>query len=108
MYRAETLHEEKNRILSAMGQFPNATLLQLDLAFIMTDEVRMQDRNGGFASVLTNVHGRKLGWAFLKKNWKKIGEAYGDGNHLLARLISVLNRNTTKESYEDIKKFFKT
>ena len=108
MYRTEPLHEEKNRILSAMGQFSDIKILKKHLEFIMTDEVRMQDRNGGFASVLTNVHGRKLGWAFLKKNWKKIGEAYGDGNHLLARLISVLNRNTTKESYEDIKKFFKT
>ncbi|MDO8655779.1 MAG: ERAP1-like C-terminal domain-containing protein, partial [Nanoarchaeota archaeon] len=55
-----------------------------------------------------NVHGRKLGWAFLKKNWKKIGEAYGDGNHLLSRLISILNRNTTRVAHDDIKKFFKT
>ena len=108
MYRAETLHEEKNRLLGALGVFRDKKLLAQTLAFIMTDEVRMQDRNGAFASVLTNPYGRALGWAFLKKNWKKIGEAYGDGNHLLSRLIGVLNRNTTRVAYDDIKKFFKT
>ncbi len=108
MYRAETLHEEKERLLAALGAFRNKKLLARTLDFIMTDEVRMQDRNGGFASVLINSVGRDLGWKFLKKNWKKIGEAYGDGNHLLSRLIGVLNRNTTREAYDDIKTFFKT
>ncbi len=108
MYRAEHMHEEKNRLLGALGATRDKKLLQKTLEFIMTDEVRMQDRNGAFASVLVNPHGRALGWNFLKKNWGKIGEAYGDGNHLLSRLISVLNRNTTRPAYNDIKKFFRT
>ncbi len=74
----------------------------------MTEEVRMQDRNGAFASVLVNPAGRALGWSYLKKNWNKIGESYGKGNHLLSRLVGVLNRNTERDVYNDIKKFFKT
>ena len=107
MYRHESLHEEKERILNALGQFRNKKLLTKTLDFVMTGEVRMQDRNRAFAGVLVNPYGRTLGWMFLKKNWKKIGEAYGDGNHLLSRLISVLNRNTTREAYKDIQAFFK-
>ena len=108
LYKKEPLHEEKNRLLSALGLFADKNLLLKTLQFTMTDHVRMQDRNGAFASVLMNPHGRALGWSFVKKNWKKIGEAYGDGNHLLSRLISVLNRNTSKKVYDDVKKFFKS
>lgn len=108
LYRAETLHEEKNRLLGALGCFRDKVLLSRTLEMILTNEVRMQDRNGAFASVLVNPIGRELGWKFIKKNWKKIGEAYGDGNHLLSRLIGVLNRNTTRVAYDDIKAFFKT
>ena len=107
MYRTETLHEEKNRLLSALGKFNNKKLLARTLSFALSDDVRMQDRNGAFASVMANPYGREQSWMFLKKNWKNMGEMYGDGNHLLSRLISVLNRNTTKESYDDIKSFFK-
>ena len=107
MYRTETLHEEKNRLLAALGQFKNKKHITRTLEFATSNEVRMQDRNGAFAGVLVNPYGRTIGWAFLKKNWKKIGEAYGEGNHLLSRLISVLNRNTTMEAYKDIQAFFK-
>ncbi len=108
LYRAETLHEEKNRLLGALGIFQDKKLLAKTLVFTMTDEVRMQDRNGAFASVLVNPAGRALGWQYLKKNWDKIGASYGEGNHLLSRLIQVLNRNTTREAFVDIKTFFKT
>lgn len=107
-YRAEGMHEEKNRFLGALGLFQDKKLLSRTLAFTMTSEVRMQDRNGAFASVMLNPYGRKLGWEYLKKNWDRIGESYGKGNHLLSRLVGILNRNTTKEAYADIKKFFKT
>jgi puromycin-sensitive aminopeptidase len=107
MYHNETLHEEKERILNALGQFQKKDLLTKTLLFAMTPDVRMQDRNRAFAGVLVNPYGRDLGWLFLKKNWEKIGEVYGDGNHLLSRLIAVLNRNTTAKSYKDIKSFFK-
>ena len=108
MYNAEIMHEEKNRLLGALCATRDKKLLKQTLEFVMSDKVRMQDRNAAFAGILISQHGRALGWDFLKKNWKKIGEAYGEGNHLLSRLISVLNRNTTRETYEDIKKFFKT
>ena len=108
LYMAEPLHEEKIRFLSALGATKSKKLLQKLLAFALTDNVRMQDRNGVFSSVLVNHDGRELAWNFMQKNWKNIGEAYGDGNHLLSRLVESLNRFTTKEAYTSISKFFKT
>lgn len=108
MYNAEPLHEEKNRLLGALCTTRDKKLLKQTLEFIMSDKVRMQDRNSAFAGILISQHGRALGWDFIKKNWEKIGEAYGEGNHLLSRLISALSRNTNREIYNDIKKFFKT
>ena len=107
MYRSESLHEEKERILATLGKTRNKKLLNRSLEFAISNEVRMQDRNRAIASVLSNPFGRSLGWVFLKKNWKKIGDVYGEGNHLLSRLVSVLNQNTTEEAYKDIKAFFK-
>lgn len=108
MYLKEPLHEEKNRILIALGQFKDEKLVQSTLEFIMSEQVRMQDRNTGFTGILMNPHNRDQAWEFIKKNWEKIGEAYGEGNHLLSRLIGALNRYSSWDAYLDIKKFFKT
>ena len=107
MYRKETLIEEKNRILRSLGQFKNKRLLARALEFTMSEEVRTQDRNGAFASVVSNVYGRTLAWNFIKKNWKKIVDGYGAGNHMISHLIGILNCNTTIESYKDIQSFYK-
>jgi puromycin-sensitive aminopeptidase len=107
-YSAESLHEEKLRYLHALGAVQNKKLIQKLLSMTLTDTVRMQDRNGVFSTVLAGYTGREIAWNFLQKQWKRIGEAYGDGNHLLSRLVESLNRFTTKEAYKSIATFFKT
>lgn len=107
-YRAEFLHEEKLRYLHALGAVQSKKLIQKLFSMTLTDTVRMQDRNGVFSAVLAGYTGRELAWNFLQKHWKRIGEAYGDGNHLLSRLVESLNRFTTKEVYKSIATFFKT
>ena len=108
LYQSESLHEEKNRFLYALGSTKSKKLLGKLLVYALSDNVRMQDRNGVFANVLANHAGRDLAWTYMQKNWKHIGEAYGDGNHLLSRLVESLNRFTTKEAYTSIAQFFKT
>jgi aminopeptidase 2 len=107
LYQKETLHEEKDRLLGALCASRDEKILQQSLAFIRTDEVRLQDKVSAYALVLINPRGRILGWKFIKKNWKKIVKEYGEGNHMLASIVSVLNRNTTDAMYDDIKMFFK-
>jgi puromycin-sensitive aminopeptidase len=107
LYKSATVHEEKVRILYALGQFENKKLLKQTLAFGLSDEVRLQDRNSVFASVLGNPFGRALAWDFIQKNWKKLVAEYGEGGHLLARLVKPLGGFTDKKDGDSIKKFFK-
>ena len=76
----------------------------LDLG--LSKEVRLQDRNGVFGSVLSNSAGRTFAWEFMKKNWKQLIAEYGEGGHLLARLVKPLNHFVLKKDADDIKTFF--
>lgn len=107
MYHYATAHEEKNRLMHSLGQFESPALLSRTLALGLSKEVRLQDRNSVFASVLGNPAGRDLAWSFLKKNWPKLIAEYGEGGHLLARLVKPLNHFVDKKDADDIKKFFK-
>jgi puromycin-sensitive aminopeptidase len=107
MYASAQVHEEKMRILYALGQFENKKLLKQTLAFGLSSHVRLQDRNSVFASVLGNPFGRTLAWEFVQKNWKKLVAEYGEGGHLLARLVKPLGSFTLKSRGDEIKKFFK-
>lgn len=106
MYKKADVHEEKNRLLHALGQFSNKKLVSQTLALGLSKEVRLQDRNGVFGAVISNPSGRLLGWEFMKKNWKKLVAEYGEGGHLLARLVHPLNHFANKKDADDIKKFF--
>ncbi len=108
MYRKETLQEEKNRLGHALGAFQNEKLLKETLEFSLSKGVRLQDGLSVLASVLGNSKGRSLAWEFVKKNWPTLLERYGTGGHSLSRLISATSGFTTREAYNDLKKFFKT
>jgi puromycin-sensitive aminopeptidase len=105
-YNKAESHEEKNRLIHALGQFTDKALLTKTLEFGLSKEVRLQDRNGVFGAVLSNPVGRTLAWEFMKTNWTKLIGEYGEGGHLLARLVKPLNHFTDKKEADDIKKFF--
>lgn len=106
MFLKAESHEEQNRLLHALGSFKDSKLVCEVLHFAMTKEVRLQDRNGIFGSVLSNESGRNIAWKFMKANWDKLIADYGEGGHLLARLVKPLNHFTSKKDADDIKKFF--
>ena len=107
MYHAASSHEEQNRILHALGSFNDSKLISQVLTFALSKEVRLQDRNGIFNAVLSNHKGRTIGWEFMKKHWNQLINDYGEGGHLLARLVKPLNHFVMKHEADDIKKFFK-
>ena len=106
MYHGVESHEEKNRLLHALGQFNDPKLLLKTLNMGLSKEVRLQDRNGVFGAVLGNPAGRALAWDFMKKHWTLLIGEYGEGGHLLARLVKPLNHFVDKKDADDIKKFF--
>ncbi|XP_011304312.1 puromycin-sensitive aminopeptidase isoform X2 [Fopius arisanus] len=107
LYRQSDLHEEKDRILRAMGAIRDEEILSKVLEFAMSEEVRAQDTICAIISVSMNSKGRIMAWEFFKRNWKTLMDRYC-GGFLLARLVKHLTENfSSEEKALEIEKFFK-
>lgn len=107
LYRQTDLHEEKDRILRALGAIRDEALLMKVLEFAMSDEVRAQDTIFAIMSVTMTYRGRLLAWDFFKDNWKTLVTRY-EGGFLLSRLVKYTTENfVTEEKARDIESFFK-
>jgi len=107
-YKAESLHEEKDRIGNALGNFPDPKILKLVCEFAISDTVRPQDTVGIISSVAYNPMGRDIWFGFIKKNWAMLVSRYGDGGHMLAPLIKAMSGTPEKKHLITFKKFFTT
>ena len=107
-YKEETLHEEKNRIGNALGDFASPKILKMACEFAISKNVRPQDTVGIISGVGMNPLGRDIWWNFVKKNWKMLVSRYGDGGHTLSRLIKAINSSAEDRHLNMFKKFFKT
>ncbi len=106
MYRAEVLHEEKNRIGRALGNFRHKNLLQRTLKFAISKDVRPQDCVRMTGVVTANPEGTDLAWAFIKKNWKMFRRRYS-GSRELSYLLEPLGISTSEKKAKDIELFLK-
>ncbi|PIR83629.1 aminopeptidase [Candidatus Kaiserbacteria bacterium CG10_big_fil_rev_8_21_14_0_10_51_14] len=106
LYRTATLHEEKNRIGSALGNFRQKDLLQKTLAFAISKGVRRQDSVRMISSVTINPEGTELAWSFMKRNWKVFLERYGASREV-SYLLSPLSVSTSVSTAKDIERFLK-
>ncbi len=107
MYKSELMEEEKERILRAMTYFKDKNIIEKNLKFLMSDDVRDQDTPHILALSWMHKNARNIVWPFLKDNWNTILKKYGEGGSLLTRLIPPLGNHTKKEDLKDAKKFFK-
>lgn len=107
-YKKETLHEEKNRIGGALGDFQDPKLLKLACEFSFSDNVRKQDTIGIISSIGGNPTGRDIWLSFVQKNWKTLVSRYGDGGHTLARLVKAISSSAEEKHLKSFKKFFAT
>lgn len=107
LYRETSMHEEKNRILSALGSIKDVNILQKILEFSMSEEVRAQDALQAIASVTKSHLGKQLAWDYFKNNWQAFVKRYQSGT-LLTRIVeTVTDSFVTEEVIEDIQDFFK-
>ncbi|MCA9356050.1 M1 family metallopeptidase [Candidatus Nomurabacteria bacterium] len=107
MYKAESFHEEKNRIGGAMAHFRDEKILEKVLDFVFSDAVRPQDKPMIFYRIASSPYGRKVAWVYLKKNWKKIIDIYSSGGHMLVRFVSPFSSFIDDKYAKEIKEFFK-
>ncbi|KAK0172910.1 hypothetical protein PV328_006175 [Microctonus aethiopoides] len=106
LYDEADLHEEKDRILRALGAIRDKQLLGKVLDFAMSDKVRAQDTVFAIMSVAFNSKGRDIAWEFLKSNWQILTNRYGA--FLLPRLVKHTTENfVTEQRAIEIEEFFK-
>ena len=87
LYRNTEQHEEKSRILRALGGVKQQSQIDRVLKFSISDEVRSQDGVGAIAAVAGSKAGRDMTWSFLKDNEKLLVDRYS-GSLLISRLVS--------------------
>lgn len=107
-YKKETLHEEKNRLGNALGDFTDSKILERACEFALSKDVRPQDSVGILSSVGANPAGRDVWWSFVRKNWSTLVVRYGDGGYTLARLIKAISASAEEKHLKSFKKFFAT
>jgi aminopeptidase N len=106
MYKNATLHEEKNRLGSALGAFRHTDLLEKTLRFSISKDVRPQDSVRMIGSVSANPLGTDLAWRFMRHNWRAFQERYG-GSRELSYLIEPMGISCSNERAKEIEEFFK-
>lgn len=105
-YKNETLHEEKNRLGSALGDFQDPKTLKLTCDFAMSEHVRPQDSVSILSSVGANPRGRDIWWSFMKKNWKTMVSKYGQGGLTLGRAVKCIGGSAEEKHLKEFKNFF--
>ncbi len=106
MYKKETLHEEKNRLGSALGDFKEDKVLCATVEFAMSEHVRIQDSVSILSSVGANPYGRNIWLKHIKYNWKTLISRYGDGGMALSRVVKAIASSAEEKHFKAYKEFF--
>jgi puromycin-sensitive aminopeptidase len=106
LFKKETLSEEKNRLLAGLCSFSHPDFVLRTLKLGASDEIRLQDKVRVYMNLFADPSAHDIAWNFFKKEWPKMVRMYGDGNHLISRIVLSLGRCGTAHLYKDIKNFF--
>lgn len=106
LFREADIHEEKNRLSSALGAFRDISLLEKALTFAISDEVRSQDSVFVITAVAYNKLGREIAWKFFKDNAQLLKERY-EGGFLLGFIIKAVTQSFgSEEKAQEVEAFF--
>jgi puromycin-sensitive aminopeptidase len=106
-YRAETIPQERMRLLGALCRFRKPELIDRALALAFSDDVRSQDIIFVLAWCITNRDCRDQAWAFVQRKWPRLLKQFGDGGHMLESVPSYLGQGyASTTSADEIEQFF--
>lgn len=105
-YKKETLHEERSRIGSVLGDFTEDQILCEVAHFALSKDVRTQDTIGILSSLASGPLGRNIWLKCVKQNWKTLVSRYGDGGHTLAKLVKSISNTAEAKHLKIFKEFF--
>ncbi len=106
LYLEAESQEEQNRIARALCSFPSEKLIDRALEFGFSKHVRPSDSWYFCTYVGRQTQGHERLWAFVQAQWPEILKRYGDGGHLLARVIQSLGGMHSHTMREKIKAFY--
>ena len=106
LYKKEKMHEEQDRYSRALTYFRSESILEKTLKFAMSSDIRNQDAPFIIGMTLSNRYGRDITWKFIKQNYPEILKLWGNGGHLISRIISPIGLYADSKNLKDIQKFF--
>ena len=104
IYRTDELHEEKLRAARALGFTRNEDRLKRTINFILSDELRNQDK----VSVIAPI-GRSnpaLAWKFFQNNKDMLKGIYESGFLMSSLVKCCTNSFTSEQDAQEIEEFF--
>ena len=107
LYKKTKSQEAKLRILAAMCNFKQESLLKKTLAFSLTDQVRSQNIHLPIMRISANPYGKKLMWSWMTKNWSRLVRKFGLGNPLANRIVSSVGSTINAKDEKKVRVFFK-
>lgn len=106
IYEDSELHEEKVRVLRALGAFTDPLVLEKVLALALSEKIRTQDVYSLLRGAAAKSRNTALVWKFLKANWRAIDKRLR--SHDIGLIIeSVIGKMNTLPDYQDAKRFFR-
>lgn len=103
-FRTASTPQEERRYLFSLAGFRQEALLERTLTRTLTGETRTQDAPFLISSVMGNVHGRELAWAFVKDNWDQMDRLFPKQG--LRRMCGGIAALATPELERDVRAFF--
>jgi len=106
LYNKEKLPDEKRRLLAAIASAGRENLIMKALEFSISKHVRLQYRPLPPALIADNGVGKRLIWAWTRKNWKRFMKAYAVSSHSLGFFVENLGAIDDAATKREIEKFF--
>jgi tricorn protease interacting factor F2/3 len=106
-YASESFPGKQRSILGSIGMFNDKRIIAEALDFSISSKVRLQDSFAIPAVASTNVAAKGMLWPWVKSNWKGFMAKYDPGTHILSKFVSILSFESSADTLNDIKKFFR-
>ena len=108
LFNEANLQEEKIRLLVALSNFKDPSLLEKTVDMSLSKEVRSQDSVSLVNILAANPgQGKHIAWEYAKNNWEEFDRRYGAGGFAMMRLVQIAGRFTTPDQLKDVETFFK-
>jgi puromycin-sensitive aminopeptidase len=103
-YRTASTPQEEQRFLFSLASFQHRDLVQRTAEMTLTDQVRTQNAPYLVASLMHNLVGGDLAWAFTKANWDTLLSRFPENS--IVRMCEGITALATPKQEADVRAFF--